>query len=325
MRAKRTEKKIVVVTRETRVDHLRKRFNTVDQAAFFVKKRGGKFKDYLSEDSQYKSSVANLEDNIVDWGHVQFIDRAYLPNFVFGPEDTVIAIGQDGLVANTLKYLKENQPLIGVNPDPERWDGVLLPYNVDEMEMVVGEVLRGSYQTRPVTIAQARLNDGQEILGVNDLFFGKQTHTSARYLIEIEGQKERHSSSGVIVSTGLGSTGWLKSLLHGANSIVDSLSHFSPTTPASTTSTNSILPLEIKIPWDTPDLYFTVREPFPTQTTQGNLVFGKIRPGKPLTIRSLMPEQGVIFSDGLENDFLEFNSGAEATITTAEVKGQLVC
>lgn len=316
---KRTEKKVIVVTRETRADNLRKRFNSVDQAAFFVEKRGGNFKDYLVEDSNYKASVSNLGDNIFDWGNVQFIDRSYLPNFVFGPEDTVIAIGQDGLVANTLKYLKDGQPLIGVNPDPDRWDGVLLPFTVDQMEEVVGSVLLGRHRTKEVTMAKAQLNDGQEILGVNDLFFGKQSHTSARYIIGIDGQQERHSSSGVIVSTGLGSTGWLKSLLHGASAIVESLGQVSSHHPEPRAPGPAL-----SIPWDTPDLYFTVREPFPSQTTQGDLVFGKIRPGSPLTIRSLMPDDGVIFSDGLENDFIEFNSGSEATITTAEIRGQLV-
>jgi len=57
---KRTDRKIVVVTRETRVDHLRKRFNSIDQAAFYVKKRGGKFADYVAEDSAYKTSVGTL-------------------------------------------------------------------------------------------------------------------------------------------------------------------------------------------------------------------------------------------------------------------------
>ena len=300
---KRTEKKIVVVTRETRVDHLRKRFNTVDQAKFYVKRRGGKFKDYLAEDAQYKESVGNLESNIFEWGNVQFIDRAYLPNFVFGPEDTVIAIGQDGLVANTLKYLKDGQPLIGVNPDPERWDGVLLPFTADEMQEVAGEVLQGRFKTKEVTMARAVLNDGQEILGVNDLFIGKQSHTSARYMIEIDQRRERHSSSGVIVSTGLGSTGWLKSLLHGASAIVESLGE-TPVTKSGRKTTS--IPVPGPIPWDTPNLYFTVREPFPSQTTQADLVFGKVEPESPLVIRSLMPEEGVIFSDGLENDFYRF-------------------
>ncbi|MEI9866324.1 MAG: hypothetical protein WDN00_17560 [Limisphaerales bacterium] len=45
------------------------------------------------------------------------VDRSFLPNFVFAPEDTVVTLGQDGLVANTLKYL-DGQPVVGVNPDP---------------------------------------------------------------------------------------------------------------------------------------------------------------------------------------------------------------
>ena len=37
-----------------------------------------------------------------------------------------------------------------------------------------------------------------------------------------------------------------------------------------------------------------------------------------------MPERGVIFSDGIEDDFLEFNSGTQAEIKIAEKTGQLV-
>jgi hypothetical protein len=37
-----------------------------------------------------------------------------------------------------------------------------------------------------------------------------------------------------------------------------------------------------------------------------------------------MPENGVIFSDGIEKDFLEFNSGATLTITIAQQRGCLV-
>lgn len=311
---KRTDKKIVIVTRETRVDHLRKRFNSIDQAAFYVKKRGGKFEDYLQEDSAYKTSVGTLESTIAEWGHLQFIDRAYLPNFVFGPQDTVIAIGQDGLVANTLKYLRENQPLIGVNPDPDRWDGVLLPFRVDELTAVVAEVLSGNYQKREVTMAEATLNDGQEILAVNDFFIGQRTHTSARYIIESNGVQERHSSSGVIVSTGLGSTGWLKSLLHGAAAISAEVSGGEVGANASSAG----------LSWEMEKLLFTVREPFPSRATQADLVFGAITPQNPLKIRSLMPENGVLFSDGIESDFLEFNSGSEALITLADIRGNLV-
>ena len=310
---KRSERKIVIVTRETRIDGLRKRFTSVDQLSFYVENRGGKIQDYLDEDQTYKKSLGSLEDLLLPWGRVQFLDRVYLPNFVFGPEDVVVAIGQDGLVANTLKYLTGGQPLIGVNPDPARWDGALLPFHLNQITGVVPEVLSGNYHSRAVTMAQARLNDGQEILAVNDFFIGQRTHTSARYFIESGGVTEQHSSSGVIVSTGLGSTGWLKSLIHGAAAIA-----------AATGNEGEVNSQPVYLPWDAESLYFTVREPFPSRQTQCDLVFGSVTREQPLRIRSLMPESGVLFSDGIEADFLEFNSGAEAEITIAPVKGNLV-
>lgn len=310
---KQSERKIIVVTRETRIDGLRKRFTSVDQLSFYIEKRGGKIEDYLAEDRTYKESTSSLEDLLLPWGRVQFLDRAYLPNFVFGPEDIVIAIGQDGLVANTLKYLTGGQPLIGVNPDPTRWDGVLLPFQPRQITEIVPEVIAGKFNSRAVTMARARLNDGQEILAVNDFFIGQRTHTSARYFIESGGVREQHSSSGVIVSTGLGSTGWLKSLLHGAATIA---------TATGSAAYTGAAPLAL--PWDAEQLYFTVREPFPSRQTQSDLVFGSITPQSPLRLRSLMPESGVLFSDGIEADFLEFNSGAEAEITIALLKGNLV-
>lgn len=302
-----------MVTRETRIDGLRKRFNSVDQVAFFIEKRGGKVADYLDEDKTYKRSVVRLESALQTWGHVHLLDRLYLPNFVFGPEDVVVAIGQDGLVANTLKYLIGGQPLIGVNPDPARWDGVLLPFQLGELDAVIEQVIAGRQAIREVTMARARLNDGQEILGVNDLFIGQRTHTSARYFIESGSVREQHSSSGVVVSTGLGSTGWLKSLLHGAATIA-----------AAVEGETVGVAFPPSLPWDAESLFFTVREPFPSRQSQAGLVFGEVTRAKPLKLRSIMPENGVIFSDGIESDFLEFNSGSEAEITIAPGRGKLV-
>ena len=66
-------------------------------------------------------------------GRVHVVDRGFLTNYVFGARDVVVALGQDGLVANVLKYL-DGQPVIGVNPDPARWDGVLLPFAVGDLD-----------------------------------------------------------------------------------------------------------------------------------------------------------------------------------------------
>lgn len=188
-----------------------------------------------------------------------------------------------------------------------------MPFQVNDLAAIVPETLRGSRPVHEVTMTRAQLNDGQTLYAVNDLFIGQRTHVSARYQIVLGSKKEQHSSSGIIVSTGLGSTAWLKSIVAGAATIVKSISQ-----------TNLNLKLNSNIRWDIDYLFFSVREPFPSKTSQAGLVFGQVKKNTPLKIVSQMPDNGVIFSDGIENDFLNFNSGVEATISVAPKRGHLV-
>ncbi|MFE4712974.1 MULTISPECIES: sugar kinase [unclassified Paenibacillus] len=330
MSGARSENKIVLVKRKTRLEELVVRYNTIQQAQFYIERLGADFSDYVSEDFHYRAAVEQAVIELGALGRVQVLDRQHVPNFIFGEEDTVVAVGQDGLVANILKYLN-GQPLVGVNPDPGRWDGVLLPFTVKDLKLIIPDVLRGRRQLTEVTLAKAQLNDGQSLYGVNDLFIGRNTHVSARYQLQVSGQTEQQSSSGVIVSTGLGSTGWLKSVLAGAAGISKRAAEMKVMSMLEDTdssrgnaATGTQDPPEVRLPWDHSKLYFTVREPFPSRATSAELVFGQIGEESPLRITSQMPENGVIFSDGVESDFLEFNSGVEATISLAEKRGRLV-
>jgi NAD kinase len=315
-----TDKKIVLVTRPTRLAELVIRFNTVSQARFYIEHQGADFSDYLREDETYHRALNLAEETLGQLGRLQVVDRSFLPNFVFAPEDTVVTLGQDGLVANTLKYL-DGQPLVGVNPDPERWDGRLLPFKVKDLAKLVPEVVLRKRSTRSVTMAKASLNNGQTLYAVNDLFIGPKTHTSARYSIRFGKAHETQSSSGVIVSTGMGSTGWLKSLLTGAGAIAGAAGNGSFGGPHPSGCYERVVS---GFKWESDYLYFTVREPFPTRTTGASLVFGRISQETPLMLASQMAENGVIFSDGIEKDFLEFNSGTKAVIGIAEKRGALV-
>lgn len=327
-----TENKIVLVTRPTRLAELVIRFNTVSQARFYVEHQGADFSDYLAEDETYHHALIETQKILARIGRVQTVDRGFLPNFVFAPDDTVVTLGQDGLVANTLKYL-HGQPVVGVNPDPARWDGKLLPFKVGDLSKIIPEVLARGRPTRNVTMAKAALNNGQTMYAVNDLFIGPKSHTSARYVIRSGELSESQSSSGVIVSTGMGSSGWFKSLMTGAAAISQSTGSIQTRQliaplvgrrPNSKESTKINLSVRTEFAWDAKFLFYTVREPFPTQTTGASLVFGQITSQTPLMLNSQMAENGVIFSDGIENDFLEFNSGTQAVITIAERQGVLV-
>jgi len=304
-----SERKIVIITRQTRADELVKRFNNMAQAAFYVNKMGGDIDEYVKESKKYKRSVSSSFGQLQNLARIQQIDREYIPSFIFGEDDIVVVIGQDGLVANTLKYL-DGQQLIAVNPDPARYDGALLPFQESDLTNIIRDVLANRRQKKEITMAVAELNDGQSLLAVNDFFIGRQTHVSARYNLQIDGQAENQSSSGIIVSTGLGATGWLKSVVAGARGIARNITGYQ----LGDVETGR---------WDSNFLYYSVREPFPSNTTGANLVFGKIE-NSPLQITSQMPESGVIFSDGIEEDFLQFNSGIEAKISVASKKGYLV-
>ncbi len=306
-----TENKIILIVRRSRLDDLIMRFNTEAQARFYIEHLGADFSDYQQEDQAYKVAIKQAEQILSHHGRLQVLERDFLPNFIFGPQDTVVVLGQDGLVANVLKYLDE-QWVIGVNPDPGRLEGVLLPFVVSDLDRLLPETFAQRRKVRAVSMAQATLNNGEQICGVNDLFIGPKSHTSARYTIESGGISERHSSSGIIVSTGLGSTGWLRSILAGATGITAACLGQRPQDQ------------EAAFDWGADFLRFSVREPWPSKTTGCEITFGTITNQQPLTVTSQMAENGVIFSDGIESDFLEFNAGITATISLAEKQGQLV-
>jgi NAD kinase len=301
--------KIVLVTRKTRLAELIERFNTLGQAKFYIEHAGGNFQEYQLEDEAYKQS-ADVVRRSVDLGlKVQEIDRGLVPTFTFLPEDLVVTLGQDGLVANTAKYVGK-QPIIAVNPDQERFDGILLPFLPGQTGRALEEVISGKCRMRSVTLAEARLNDGQRLLAFNDLFLGAQTHISARYRIRWAKAEEPQSSSGVLVSTGAGTTGWVSSVFNMASGV------------ASLAGGHTVKPM--RLDWEDRRLLFVVREPFISRHSKANIVAGIVEQQQALELESLMPSGGVIFSDGVEADFLQFNSGSSVIVKAAAETAQLV-
>ncbi|MBI3926916.1 MAG: NAD+ kinase [Armatimonadetes bacterium] len=301
--------KIVVVTRKTRLDGLVERFATAAQARFYIDHSGGDFADYQREHDCYQAALERLR-RALDLGlKLQLLDRSLVPTYLFGPRDLVVTLGQDGLVANTAKYVGE-LPLIAVNPDPERYDGVLLPFRPETVRAAVERVLGAKARERRVTLAEAVTRDGQRLLGFNDLFIGARSHVSARYRMRLADRSESHSSSGVIVSTGAGCTGWLSSLFR----MAAGLTRFAGGTPGT----------PLRLDWETRRLVFVVREPFVSLHSQADLVAGTVEGAGRLELESLMPSGGVVFSDGVESDFIEFNAGCTVSVGLAERQARLV-
>lgn len=299
----------IIIKNKTRLEALIERFNTKAQAKFYIESSGGNFDDYEQENEKFHESLSTVQRRLSGVIKNKIVERSFLPSFLFSDKHVVVVVGQDGLVANAAKYVN-GIPIVAVNPEKERFDGFLLPFNPENFIDGVERVISGRYGFRLTTLAEARLNDGQRLLGFNDLFIGAATHISARYRITFNSYSEDHSSSGIIVSTRTGSTGWLSSIFNMTTAMHAFVGHPDP-------SRDSVALMEHQ-------LMFAVREPFLSQRSQINLTAGILAEGNNLVIESYMPTRGVIFSDGVESDFLNFNSGSIATISTAPEKAKLV-
>ncbi len=305
--------KVVIVTRKTMLEELIERHGTRDQAAFLLKNRGQSIDDFEDAHRRYTHALQTLRAAIPAAVRQQIIERSFLPNFLFGQHDLVITLGQDGLVVNTAKYLQQ-QPIVAFNPDPDRIDGVLIPFTMETARASIAAALFDDLPQKQITMARAQLDDGQTLDAVNDLFVGVQGHASARYRLGFRKKAEEQSSSGIIISTGAGSTGWFRSIVTGAYGVAGNfiekkeLSDFRD---------------KYRFDMEADELRFSVREPFISNTSQAEMIFGRIRSRDTLEIISRMPQRGIIFSDGMESDFIKFESGMCAKITVAQRKVHL--
>jgi len=303
---------VIIVTRKTELDDLVARFNTKAQAKFYLQQAGQSFESIEVAHDKHQQVLKKVRQAIPNSLKSQMIDREMVPRFTFADADLVVTVGQDGLVSNTAKYLT-GQPILAVNPDPQRFDGVLLPFTADTLEKQLHHTIYGELQAEQVTLAKAQLSNGQSLLAFNDFFIGARSHVSARYTIGIGERQETQSSSGIIVSTGAGSTGWLQSVYAGAAGVVEAMG-------------GKVIPPPNggRLKWGSEKLVYSVREPFPSIATQTTIVHGGFTNQTPLKVTSHMASNGIIFSDGVEADYLEFNSGSELTLSTAPQKAMLV-
>lgn len=299
----------IIVRSKTRLEQLIERFNTKAQAEFYIQRSGMDFKIYENEHNNFYTALDELTRLVKVFRKYKVLDRSFLPNYIFTSQDLILVLGQDGLVANTAKYVK-GQPIVAVNPDKKTYDGILLPFTVETVPAILDKILKNDFKTTAVTMAKAQFSDGQSLLAFNDFFIGPKTHTSARYFINFDGFREQQSSSGIIVTTGAGSTGWMSSVFNMVNGISCFYHHDND--------------MEEKMKWDSKMLAFAVREPFASKTSGATLCFGEITNDSELVVESLMPENGIVFSDGIEADAIQFNSGMKVTVSIAKEKAILV-
>jgi hypothetical protein len=281
----------VFAVRETDYELLIARHATRDQARFFLETKGQRLEPVEERHEQFRAVLRAARASVPEEWRLALVRRADFDRFLFGPEDVVVAVGQDGLVANIAKYL-DGQPVLGVNPAPDLYDGVLVRVPLDRLGAALPASLHGDVAIQHRTMVEAALDSGERLLALNEVFVGHRSHQSARYRIETPAGAEDHSSSGLIVASGTGASGWARSIME---------------------ATHDALPLG---PEERAVAFF-VREPFPSVATQTHIRSGKLAKAA-LSVTSRMNEGGVIFADGIEQDFLTFNWGRQVRLAAAD-------
>lgn len=290
--------RVVLVSRLTEYAALLAKHGTRGQAEFFLSTRGQNIKDLEVRDALQSRALTAARDAIPeDWCFVQVM-REDLSRFLFSDNDIIVPVGQDGLVANLAKYL-DGQLVVGVTPDPVSSEGVLTRHSVGALPSLLKGAAHADVDIQARTMVEANAGEGLSLLALNELFIGHRSHQSARYVVQASGSEEFQSSSGLIVATGTGLTGWAKSIM---------------------TATHQNFDIA---PEDNCAAFFA-REPWPSRTSGCEIAAGEIAQDANLTVLSRIDEGGVIFADGIEQDFLPFDWGVEAQVRLAAKRLALV-
>jgi hypothetical protein len=283
--------RIILVRRETEFDRVRATHASVASARFVLDRKGLSLERIEAAHREFAEVLRTIRAAIPpDWRQATIM-RSEIERFVFGPDDVVVAVGQDGLVANVAKYL-DGQVVIGVDPAPGSNAGVLVRFRAGDIGAVLPAAVARRIGLEPRVMARARLDNGESLLALNEIFVGHRSHQSARYTIALGQRRERQSSSGLIVATGTGATGWAASILLATKARLD----LKPTEPR---------------------LGLLVREAWPSPATGTELTAG-IVDQDPAVVSSEMDDGGTIFADGIETDRLAFSWGSRVTIAPAE-------
>lgn len=291
--------RVVLVHRRTEYTELLARHATRGQAEFFLASRGRSIDEVIARHESLTSSLTRVAAAIPEGVRQARVERSDLDRYVFSPEDVIVIVGQDGLVANVAKYL-DGQPVIGIDPEPQRNAGVLVPHAAGDAGELIAAVIAGRASVALRAMVQATLDDGQTLTALNELYVGDDGHQSSRYVVTTPaGESERQSSSGVIIATGTGSTGWAASI-------------------ASDRGLGDALPAA-----DSTMLGWYIREAWPSRSTGRTLTAGLIDEGESLQF-VVESDTLVAFGDGIEDDYLSIGWGQRLTVAVSDRRLSLI-
>ena len=200
----------------------------------------------------------------------------------------VIAVGGDGTFLRAAQFV-DKQLIFGVNADIKNKEGFFMKSDKNDFEKKLKKIIKNQFNVRKLPRLEACINNKKiETFALNEFFIGaRKSYHAAKYVIDIDGKKERQKSSGVLATTPTGSYAWAKSCC------------------------NKTLPLNSK------NYQFVVREPYEGKVFKNyKLKYVVLNKNEKINIVSEMLD-GILIADSVSREY-SFKNGSKATIKLSD-------
>ena len=206
----------------------------------------------------------------------------------FQNKGIVIAVGGDGTFLRAAQFV-DKQLIFGVNADIKNKEGFFMKSDKNDFEKKLKKIIKNQFNVRKLPRLEACINNKKiETFALNEFFIGaRKSYHAAKYVIDIDGKKERQKSSGVLATTPTGSYAWAKSCC------------------------NKTLPLNSK------NYQFVVREPYEGKVFKNyKLKYVVLNKNEKINIVSEMLD-GILIADSVSREY-SFKNGSKATIKLSD-------
>lgn len=239
----------------------------------------------LKSHDRQKESLNSLQKYFHNF---QFVSRENFTRETARNADIIIALGGD----NHLQYVShfiDSTLLMGVNSDTARSEGALTYFTAEDFEKILLKIEKDDFDIEEWQRLECILNGTSISLTTSEYFLGENARKfMSRHILKIGDKEEEQKGSGLLVSTGAGSTGWYDSecrYLYPDGNIFPKTSKYAR---------------------------FLNTAPYRGKLNGYSMLEGKLEEGMELTVYSLNDSKGIVTSDSIED--YDFNIGAKAVI-----------
>ena len=249
---------------------------------------------YKREGVDYDKILKSHERDLIARQEIKkvFPEADIVPSCIFTPELSLpkkltVSVGGDESFKK-VAHLSRTPYITSIVSDVIRSEGALACCSIDHLELFRNHLLNESYIVEKWHKTEVIINDTFVYTAIDTVYVGnKSSFLISKYVLKYKDLIEEQRSSGIIISTGAGSTGWFKA---------------AGGTPFSRTAKYS---------------KFIVREPYTGRIYKAKITKGTIDQKTNLEIISLMHKnQGIINIDSIISH--NFEAGFKVIIRTSK-------